>query len=214
MGAAEGLPQALANLAQALENRFTHDGPSFVASVNAVDAALDNPSTLALVQQRLVALGARPDGDAVMSGLRARLTDLLVPLVEESPRLAGGENRGPILDQAKERVRIRLFRDIEAQCKDYNDRRHDESSLASIAEWATWAAMRDAANRLLELAPESEIALFHQMYVPVCNFAVFQHNKCMRRTLAHEIYSWLHRHSHGDPSAAQLLLGNVRASET
>jgi hypothetical protein len=212
--AAEELPQALANLAQALENRFAHDGPSFAATACAVDVALDSPSTLALVQQRLVALGARPDADAVMSGLRARLTDLLVPLIEESPKLVGGETRGPILDQAKERVRVRLFRDIEAQCKDYNDRQHGENSLASIAEWATWAAMRDAANRLLELVPESEIALFHQMYVPVCNFAVFQHNKCMRRTLAHEIYSWLHRHSQSDPSAAKLLLGNVRASET
>jgi hypothetical protein len=110
-------------------------------------------------------------------------------------------------------VRIRLFRDIEAQCKDYNDRLKGESSLTAIAEWAAWAVTRDAANRLLELVPESEIALFHAMYVPVCNFAVFQHNKCMRRTLAHEIYSWLHRHAQSDPSASQLLLGNVRASE-
>ena len=92
------------------------------------------------------------------------------------------------------------------------DRQKGENSLASVAEWEAWAVVRDAANRLLELAPDSEIALFHAMYVPVCNFAVFQHNKCMRRALAHEIYSWLYRHSQNDPSASQLLLGNVRAS--
>jgi hypothetical protein len=210
---AEELPEALANLARSLENRCVHDGPSFAASVCAVDAALDGSATRALVQQRLHALGAKPDADAVMSGLRTRLTDVLVPLIEASPKLASGENRGPMLDQAKELVRIRLFRDIEAQCKDYGDRLKGESSLTAIAEWAVWAVTRDAANRLLELAPESEIALFHAMYVPVCNFAVFQHNKCMRRALANEIYSWLHRHSQSDPSAAQLLLGNVRASE-
>jgi hypothetical protein len=231
---AADLPEALARLASLLENRYAHDGRSFAASVCAVDAALDGPATRTLVGQRLLALGAcsekvesgslqdmrppedateRPDVDALMSGVRARLADLLVPLIEESPMLTSGEVRGPILDQAVERVRLRLFRDIEAQCKDYNDRLKGETSLPTVAEWETWALMRDAANRVLELDPESEIALFHAMYVPVCNFAVFQHNKCMRRTLAHEIYSWLHRHSQSDPSAAQLLLGNVRASE-
>ena len=210
---AEELPEALANLARVLENRCVHDGPSLAAAACAVDSALDGSATRALVQQRLHLLGTKPDADAVISALRKCLTDLLVPLIEESPRLASGESRGPMLDQAKELVRIRLFRDIEAQCKDYNDRLKGESSLTAIAEWAAWAVTRDAANRLLELVPESEIALFHAMYVPVCNFAVFQHNKCMRRTLAHEIYSWLHRHAQSDPSASQLLLGNVRASE-
>jgi len=227
------LPDALAALAHVLEDRFAHDGGSLARSVCGVDAAIELPATRALVQQRLQALGAfsgrveagssqnmRPpedsgaqhDVDAVISGVRKRLVDLVVPIIEEASSLASGHVRGPVLDQAVEQARARLFSDVEAQCKDYSDRYKRESSLDSNAEWRAWAVMRDQAERLLELAPESENALFHAMYIPACNFAVFQHNKCIRRFLAHEIYSWLHRHCRGDPAASKLLSGNMRAS--
>jgi hypothetical protein len=211
--AAASLPDALAGLAHALENRFIHDYESFARSANGVDAALDRPTTRALVQQRLQALGARPEVDAVISGLRTRVSDLLVPLLEESPRLAAGKARGPILDQATERVRARLLRDIEAQCKDCSDRQKRERSLNELGEWGAWAVMRDQSDRLLQLSPESESVLFHTMYIPVCNFAVFQHNKCRRIGLAYDVHSWLHRHSGSDPAATQLLAGNMRSGE-
>jgi hypothetical protein len=49
--------------------------------------------------------------------------------------------------------------------------------------------------------------------VPVCNFAVFQHNTCKRVVLAHEIYTWLHRHAGSDAAASKLLAGNMKASQ-
>jgi hypothetical protein len=205
------LPAALADLAHVLENRFARDGASLARRVGELDGALDRSTTRALVQQRLLALGAQRDADAIISGFRARLVDLLAPVIEESPRLAGGQARGPILDQAIERVRNRLLRDVEAQCKDYGERQQRETPLDILAEWGAWALMRDSADRLLELAPEQEHSLFHTMYVPTCNFAVYQHNKCKRPPLAHEIFSWLRRHSRSDAAASKLLTENMRA---
>jgi hypothetical protein len=207
------LPDALANLGQVLERSFAIGSQSLVRSVRGVDTALDHSTTRTLVRQRLLALGAQHDAETIISGFRTRLVDLLAPIIEESPDLIGGQERSPILDQAIERVRIRLFGDIEAQCKDYGERQKRQSSLNALAEWETWAVMRDRANRLLELVPGSEHALFHTMLVPVCNFAVFQHNTYRRLTLAHEIYFWLRLHSQSDPSASQLLLKNMKASE-
>ena len=73
--------------------------------------------------------------------------------------------------------------------------------------------LRFTAEKLLTLAPDSEQALFQVMYVPVCNFAVFQHNVCKRTVLAHEIYAWLHRHAGSDAAALKLLAGNMKASQ-
>jgi hypothetical protein len=209
---AASLPDALAGLARALEHPYADD-EALARSVGGIDAVLDQPAIRARVQQRLQALGASPEVDAVLAGLRARLGDLLVPLIEESPRAAAGEAHGAILEQARERVRARLFRDIEAQCKDYNDRQVRQRSLNELAEWNAWAVTRDQSNRLLQLSPESENALFHTMYTPVCNFAVFQHNTCRRIGLAYDIHSWLYVHCGSDAAASQLLAGNMRSGE-
>jgi hypothetical protein len=205
------LPDALAGLAHLFENRFAQDGASLSRLVGELDSALDRSTTRALIQQRLLALDAQRDADAIISGFRGRLVDLLAPVIEESPRLAGGQARGPILDAAIDRVRNRLLRDVEAQCKDYGERQQRETPLDILAEWGAWALMRDAADRLLELAPEQEHALFHTMYVSTCNFAVYQHNKCKRPPLAHEMFSWLRRHSSSDAAATKLLTENMRA---
>jgi hypothetical protein len=205
------LPAALANLAHVLQDRFGHDGRSLARSVCLVEAQLKFSTTRALVQRRTLALDARHDTDAIFSSFRKQLVDFLVPLIEKSPNFSGGKKRGPIVDQAIDRVRVRLFRDIEIQCKDYDDRLNRESSLDTLAEWEAWALTRDSADRLLELNPISEDALFQTMYVPVCNFAVFQHNKCKRIVLAHDMFRWLHRHAQSDSAALQLLSKNMRA---
>jgi len=207
------LPDALAGLAQALTSRFAQDGPSLAASVHAVDAALDRPELRSRIEERLTALDTLRDSETIVSVFRARLVDLLVPVIEECPSLARGTDRGPILDQAADRVRARLFRDIEAQCDDCNERQKRETSLDSLDEWETWAVMRESADRVLELDPASEHALFRAMYVPMCNYAVFQHNKCKRIVLAHDIFTWLLAHAQGDLAAVTLLKGNVQAGK-
>jgi hypothetical protein len=55
--------------------------------------------------------------------------------------------------------------------------------------------------------------LFHRMYVPVCNFAVFQHNTCRRIGLAYDMHTWLYLHSTSDPAATRLLMKNMKAGE-
>jgi hypothetical protein len=206
------LPDALDDLARVLEGRFVQDAQSLARCLRAVDGALDRPSTRALLEQRMLALGVRHDAEAIVAEFRKRLIDMLEPLIEESPRLADGQERGPLLDQAVDRTRARLFRDIEAQCRDYRERLTRKDSMGAIPEWEAWAVLRDSADRLLELAPASKHALFHTMYVPMCNFAVFQFDACKRASLAHQIFSWLRAHSQGDPSASQLLSKNMRAT--
>jgi hypothetical protein len=202
-----GLPQALAGLAHALAHRRARDGQALAWSVSAVDGALD--PVRPHVEQRLSKLGGRTDADAVISAFRQRLVGLMVPLLEEDPILARAADRGPIVDQAIEQVRLRLFRDIEAQCKDYNER--TENLLDALFEWERWAKLRNAGDRLLALEPTAERTLFQAMYVPVCNYAVFQHNKCQRIPLAHDMFSWLLLHAEGDAAATQLLTKNAKA---
>jgi hypothetical protein len=207
------LPDALGSLADALNSRFAQDAPSLAASIRSVEAALDQPELRLRIEERMTALDARRDSEAILSAFRARLVDLVVPVIEECPSLAHGADRGPILDQAADRVRARLFKDIEAQCHDCNERQKREVSLEPLDEWETWAVMRESANRVLELDPASDHALFRTMYVPMCNYAVFQHNKCKRIALAHDIFSWLLQHAQGDLSALKLLKGNVQAGK-
>jgi hypothetical protein len=209
---ADSLPNALAGLAHILENRFVRYRESLARAVAGVDAAINLAVTRARVQERLQVLGSQNDVATVTAALQARLNYLLVPLIEEFPRIAAGA-RAPILDQAIERVRARLLRDIEAQCRDYDDRQDNQRSLNELGEWGTWAVTRHQADRLLELSPESEDMLFHRMYVPVCNFAVFQHNACRRIGLAYDIHTWLYLHSTSDPAATRLLMKNMTSGE-
>jgi hypothetical protein len=208
---AADLPHALAGLARACANRASADGESLGRAAGEIDAQLEGEQTRALVQRRLLALGARGE-EAILPSVRQRLADLLAPLLEHSPHLAGEHRPGTILAQATERVRTQLFRDIDSRCKDYDNRRKTENALSILEEWKIWALTRTAADCLLKLGPDSAGTLFLTMYVPVCNFAVFQQNKLKRTALAHDMYAWLLLHCHGDAAAAQLLQGNVRAS--
>jgi hypothetical protein len=210
-GAAD-LPGALANLAHVLRDKYIHDGQSFAKAVHDLDGQVACAKTRALVQQRLLALGARHDADTVLFALRQRLSAILSPILESAPHLVGENARGPILDQAIAQARGRLFGDIEAQCKDYDHKKSREITSEPIAAWEMWAVTRDCAERLIGVAPGAADALFQLMWVRANNFAVFQQNKGQRHILAHEIYSWLYRHSQGDPSASALLLGNARRS--
>jgi hypothetical protein len=207
--AAAALPLALADLARAIEGRHIHDGTSLARSVGAVDGNLD--SMRAAIDQRLRALGGRGNADTIIFAFRERLIGLAAPLIEEAPHLALAAQGSPILSEATRQVRLRLFRDIEARCKDYDARTEDESALDEVLEWTTWAMLRRSADRLLELDPESKIPLFQTMYFPVTNFAVLQFNRYKRNALAHDMFSWLLRHSQSHHEAMQLLMKNVQA---
>jgi hypothetical protein len=211
--AAEALPQALAAFADALPDRSARAPVVLAVAAAGVELSLEAAATGATIAERAEALGAQNDAEAVVAGMRTRLADLLVPLLEDIPSLAGGSPRSPILGQAVDQVRVRLFRDIEAQCKDFEDRRKREDFSSAAAEWEAWATMRDAADRLLALSPESEPVLFQAMYSPMCNFAVFEHNTCKRITLGYAIFSWLYRHAQLDASALRLLESNMKASD-
>jgi len=205
------LPQALADLAKVCEHG-DGNGARLVAAIDGLRAALDRPGTRDQIEQRLAALGAQPDADAIVAGFRDGVVDLVAELLEARPSLAVEARREPMVEQAIARVRTRTFRDIEAQCKDYEVRTKSGDALDQIAEWETWAMLRHSADRLLELDPAAEAGMFETMW-PVCNnFAVFQHNVCKRLPLAYEIYSWLHKHGQHIPSASQLAMKNMRAA--
>jgi hypothetical protein len=195
-----------------LRNHQTQDGLSLNDSVHAVDTALDHPATRALIEQRLAVLQAQGDAEAIIARARQRMIDLLVPLLETSPDLAPHNDGESILADAVARVRSRYFKDIEAQCNDYRERTKNKVVLDRVLEWEMWAVLRRSAERLLLLDPASEAAVFQAMW-PVCNnFAVLQHNDWHRLMFAYEIYSWLHKHAQGVPSALQLLAQNIRSA--
>jgi hypothetical protein len=150
------LPDALADLAQIPEGRFVQDVQSLARCLCAIDDALDRPSTRTLLQRRMLALDVRHDAEATIAGFRKRPVDLLAPIIEESPQLADGQKRGPLLDQAVDQTRARLFRDVEAQCQDYREQLTRKNSMDVLPEWEAWAVLRDSADRLLELAPASK----------------------------------------------------------
>jgi len=205
-----GLPQALADLARALKNRHARD--DLLRSISAIDVQIDSEPSRARIQQRLEALGARRDTDTIVADFRKSLANHLAGLIEARPDLARCQHSSPVIEEAAAQVRNRLFQDVEAQCADYSGRLTNQQSLETVVEWEMWATLRDRADRLLQIDPGSEHVLFQTMYIPVCNFAVFQHNKCKRIALAHEMYAWLQRHSDSHPAASQLLVRNIRAA--
>jgi hypothetical protein len=206
------LPQALANLAHWLQNPHAHDELPLIQAVRDIDSQIDSADTRALIQGRLSALSAQHDTDAVISSFRQSLANIFVSLIETSPALGRHTDQIAVLREARDGARRRLFRDIEAQCKDYDLRIKSQNALGALAEWELWARLRERADRLLLVDPASENVLFETMKFPVCNFAVFQHNTCKRIALAHEMYTWLRGHSHSDPAISQLLLKNIRAA--
>jgi hypothetical protein len=212
LSACTDLPQALANLAHRLQNTQAHDDLPLIQAVRDIDSKIDSADTRALIQGRLAALSAQHDTDAVISAFRQSLANIFVSLIETSPALGRQTDQIAVLREAREGARRRLFRDIEAQCKDYDLRIKRQNALGALAEWELWARLRDRADRLLLVDPASENVLFETMKFPVCNFAVFQHNTCKRIALAHEMYTWLRGHSHSDPAISQLLLKNIRAA--
>ena len=129
------LPQALANMAHRLKSTHAHDDLALVQAVQDIDTQIDSPGTRALIQGRLTALSAQHDTDAVISDFRQSLTDVFVPLIETSAALRRHADRIAVLKEARERARGRLFRDIEAQCKDYDERTKRQNSLAELTEW-------------------------------------------------------------------------------
>jgi hypothetical protein len=203
------LPHALGLLADVIGRMHAQDGEALARSIGAVEEQL--LSMRDQIERRLNALGSRSDAGAILSAFRQRLIDLATPLIEGDFSLAGRAQPGSIMDEAQERVRRRLFDDIEALCRDYRERTMEESSLDLVAEWQAWAALRITAEQILELDPGASNALFHTVYASVCNFAVFQHNNRNRIVLAHDMFTWLLRHSQSDTEASQLLVRNVKA---
>jgi hypothetical protein len=135
---AESLPQALRHFADALPSPCAQGGAVLAAAVGAVDAMLDDPATRTAIAERARAIGAQNDPDAVVASVRTRLVDFLAPLFEQAPGLAGASLGTPTLEQAIERTRMRLFRDVEAQCKDYDARRNKQDFATASGEWEAW----------------------------------------------------------------------------
>jgi hypothetical protein len=159
-------------MARRLKNTHAHDEIALIQAVNDLDIKIGSPDTRALIQRRLVALGALHDTDAVIGEFRQGLVDVLVSLIETSPTLGRKADRIALLKEARERARRRLFRDIEAQCKDYDERLKSQNVQVELAEWEVWARLRDRADRL-QLDPASEDVLFVTMKSPVWNSQYF-----------------------------------------
>jgi hypothetical protein len=206
------LAGALGCLASVVTTSFGQNGRSLASATSDIDRLLDSAETRVRIAERLVATGARQDPGAIASGVKTRLADWLDPIIEEAPHLIGGGVRSPLLIQATEKARKRLFNDIEARCRDGTRLAAQNIETDALITWEMWATMRNRAERLTVLAPEIADSLFQVLAAPMNNFAVFQQQKLRRKALAHEIYSWLYNRVRQDTAIADVLLKNIRNS--
>lgn len=211
--AAENLSAALTRLLHLLQNPRSIIEPVFVQTVQDVDIQLDQPATEHKIRQRLSALGCGSEHNIVVLRFRQQLVELIKPVIEALPHLARGAEDAPSIMQAVEQVRLKLFRDIETCCADYERRSENEHSQENLAERLTWEALKETAEKLLILDPDAEESLFNTMYSPVCNFAVYLHNSVKYIRLAHEMFCWLHVHSFSNSDATTLLEGNIACGQ-
>jgi hypothetical protein len=211
------LSEALADFLYLLEQHKGQTGTTFSNTwlndaVQRVEMQLDHPVTQQAIEHRLRALGAPAEHMAVMQKLRQKLVTMIIPFVEATPSLAQAPVIAPSLQQAVTTVRSRMFQDIQVRCADYAHRSNEKTSLDTQTEWQAWAVLCEIAERLLRLDPAAEESLFQEMFVPLCNFAVYQHNQVKRIYLAHDMFSWLHAHSLSNPEARAVLAKNKNAA--
>lgn|GEM_PF-2306438 len=187
----------------------------FVAAIHGAAANLVVPAMRTRIEERLHSLAPNLSGagsaEAVISSMRAQLTQLVHTMIEHAPQLAEDGATRPVIGEAIERMRLRAMQDIETRAQDFAQRTGQKRALGYALEWAAWGDLRARAERLLRLAPQAEDSLFDAMYVPMCNFAVYQHNEVKHHRLAHDIFCWLHRHAASNPEAAELLIKNAQA---
>ena len=206
------LPGALSALASALQNASRIDTPVLNEIVARIDAELTDPKTHALIERRLLGLNSNEGVDAVLGRFRTELVALVVPSIERSDALRGGVPLTPTLDDAFSEARRTAFRELSAQCKDYRRRTEDEDGLDADVEWRLWADFRALAERVLRIDPGAEQEVFAETFIPICNFAVLQHNTYKALALAHSMYSWLHRYADWSPKDSLLLSKNMKAA--
>ena len=209
------LAGALSNLAGMLmQTARTGMEPAreeFLSTVRWVNIRLESPLLHNQIQQRLQALGSfSPSGaDVAVNSFREQFAALITPLIEQSPHLVTGERERPVIKEVIGKIRQDAFQDIEARCRDYVNRTANEISFDIEEEWKAWEKLRAIADRLLIIAPDAEDTLFREVYAPICNFGVFQHNAESRHRLAYDMFLWLSWHAHSNPAAAQLLERNL-----
>ncbi|HET9930737.1 MAG TPA: hypothetical protein VFQ35_08625 [Polyangiaceae bacterium] len=210
--AAPDLASALATLAATLRDSPTTNTARLNAVVSRVEAALTDPKTHALIERRLLGLNSNESVEAVLSRFRAELVDRLVPLIERSDELDGSAELTPVLEEAFHEARRGAFRELSALCKDYRKRTEEETGLDTDVEWKLWANFRATAERVLRIDPQAGQEVFAEAFIPICNFAVLQHNTYKALALAHSMYAWLHRHADWSPKDSLLLAKNMKAA--
>lgn len=208
----QDLPSALAALAAALRNLPRTNTPQLNALLNRIDAALADPKTDASIQRRLLALNCNDGVDAVLARFLADLVARLVPAIEASDELSGGIPLTPILDEAFDDARRSAFRELSALCSDYRRRTDARDGFDTDVEWKLWANFRARAERIIRIDPSAGDELFAQAFIPICNFAVLQHNQYKALALAHSMYAWLHQYAESSPTNASLLAKNMKAA--
>jgi hypothetical protein len=204
-----------AMLCEAGQGATTLQREQFAAAIQGAAANLLVPAMRSRIEERLRNLAPNLSGmdgaESVIASARAQLTQLAHTMIEHAPQLAQDGADRPVIGEAIERMRLRAMQDIETRAQDFAQRTSQKKNLGAALEWAAWADLRARAERLLRLAPQTENALFAAMYVPMCNFAVYQHNEVKHLRLAHDMFCWMHRHAASNPEAAELLIKNAQA---
>lgn len=181
-------------------------------AVHHLECALRAPATTATIQRRAQQLAAAQiSAPHTLHQVRAQISQMLEPLITAAPWLVAGKTRRAIIAPAVERVQDRLWQEIAAGSRDYA-KRQEQPPLSALAEWETWTVFQDAVHRLLALAPALTDAVFEQMFAPVCNFAVEQHNTHKRYALAQDMFALLLHYAGSNHEARTLLRKNLGVS--
>jgi hypothetical protein len=210
------LPEALAKLNYILVVAQTEHASSatqarFLNIIDSIDHIFGTTDLNTHIATRVQTIDATPNVSAemIILMLREYLVELITPVVKQFPQLAQDIRDTSFLSGSIGKIKHDLFEDIEVRCNDYKNRTTTQTRIALFLEWQTWAQCREVAARLLILSPTSQDALFREMFAPVCNFSVFQHNILKRKALSYDMSTWLYQHSEGFPNDAELLAGNM-----
>lgn len=176
-------------------------------------SALESPAQRTLLEARLRGLDPlrANQADAILNNFRLQIVAMIVVLLEKWPGLSSPDSECVLIQQAIAQIRHKALQEIDMRCRDYVERTREKIALDLCTEWEAWAGIKHIAKHLVKISPSTKASVFQEMYLPLCNFAVYQHNDLNRYRLAHEQFLWLREHADHPSEIFDLLSQNIRA---
>jgi hypothetical protein len=188
------------------------------AAVFSLDALRASQALVADVARRALAVASQAqalDAGSICERVLDEAERDLASFLLEHRAPPGWIPRGPTGDAVRQRIQEERRGRAEALARELLRRTRARVDLDEVDEWRAWGDLRSACDEVLRDAPD-EAALrsfFESIYAPLMAYAVRLANVRSRRTLAREVFRFLHGLASGASrqDARDLLAKNVSA---